>query len=71
MICHSWLFNHGFKLQDSVCSGCHDLMLSVNITDIAIITVKNGDHCCTIYNISKYEAIDFLKNSVLENRGRI
>ena len=37
-------FNHGVKFQDSVCNGCHDLtMLSVNISDIAIITAKNVD----------------------------
>ena len=31
------LFNHEFKFQDFVCSGCHDLtMLSVNIGDIFI-----------------------------------
>ena len=41
MICHYFFFNHGFKLQDSVCHGCHDLtMLSVNTNDIAIITVQ-------------------------------
>ena len=40
MIFHYWFFNHGLKLRDSVCIGCHDLtMLSVNISDIAIITV--------------------------------
>ena len=34
-------FNHGFKLQDSVCNGCHDLtMLSVNISDIALSLLK-------------------------------
>ena len=61
-------FNHGFKFQDTICNGCHDLtMLSVNISDIAIITVKNVDYCCIIHNISKYEAINLLKNSVLEN----
>ena len=33
MICHYWFFNHGFKFQDSVYNGCHDLtMLSVNIS---------------------------------------
>ena len=42
-------------------------MLSVNISDIAIITVKNVDYCFIIYNISKSEAITLLKNSVLEN----
>ena len=36
-----WFFNHGFKSQDSVCNCCHDLtMLSFNIRDIAIITLK-------------------------------
>ena len=41
MICHYWFFNDGFEFQDSKWNGCHDLtMLSVNISDIAIITVK-------------------------------
>ena len=35
-------FNHRFKFQESVCSGCHDLaMLSVNISDV---TVNNVDY---------------------------
>ena len=72
MICHYFFFNHGFKFQDYACNGYHDLtMLSVNINDIAIITVKNVDYCCIIHNISKSEAINLLKNSVLENRGYI
>ena len=51
------VFNHGFKFQDYVCNGCHDLkMLSVNISDIVITTIKNVDYCCIIYNISKSEA---------------
>ena len=25
MICHYFFFNHGFKFQDYVCNGCHDL----------------------------------------------
>ena len=44
-------------------------MLSFNISDIAIITVKNIDYCCIIHNISKSEAINLLENSVLEDRG--
>ena len=44
VICHYFFSNHGFKFQDSVCNGCHDLtMLRMNISDIAIITVKNVD----------------------------
>ena len=47
MICHYWFFNHGFEFQNSVCNGCHDLtMLSVSISDIAIITIKNVDYRC-------------------------
>ena len=53
MICHYFFFNYGFKFQDSVCNGCHDLpMLSINISDVAVITVKN---------VSKSDAINLLK----------
>ena len=59
--------NQGFKLQDF---GCHDLtMLSVNINDIAIITIKNVDYGRIVHNISKYEAINLLENCVLEDHG--
>ena len=70
MICHYSHFNHGFKFQDSVCNGCHDLtILYLNISDIAVITVKNVDYCCIIHNISRSETTNVLKNSVLEDRG--
>ena len=56
-----------FKFQDSV---CNDLtMLFVNISYIAIITVKGADYRCIIHGISKSEAIHLLENSVLEDRG--
>ena len=52
--------------SDYVWNACHDLtMLIVNISDIEIITVKNVDYCCIIHNVSKYEAIHLLENSVL------
>ena len=72
MIRHYWFFNHGFKFQDSVFNGCYDLTkLSVNISDNTIITVKKNDYCCIIHNISKSEAINLLKNFMLEDRGYI
>ena len=65
-------FNHGFKFQDSVCSGCNDFsMMCLNISNIAIITVKNVDCRCIMYDISKSEAINLLQNSVLEDHGYI
>ena len=55
-------FNQGFKFQEYVCNGCHDLkMLRVNINDIAFIIVKNLDYRCNIHNIDKSEAINFIK----------
>ena len=70
MIFH--FLNNGFEFQDFVCNGCHDLtMLSVNISDIAITTVKNVDYCCTLYLVSKIEAMNLLDNSVLEDRHYI
>ena len=38
-----------FKFQDYACNGCHDSkMLSVSLSDNAIITVKNINYCCII-----------------------
>ena len=72
MICHYLFFNHRFEFQYSLCNGPHDLtILSVNISDIGIITVANLDYCCIIHNISKSEAINLLENSVLEDCGYI
>ena len=70
MIYHYWYLNHGFNFQDYVCNGCHNLtMMCLNISNIAIITVKNVDCRRIIYNISKSKAINLLENSVLEDRG--
>ena len=72
MNCHYWFFNHGFKFQDSVCNGCHDLsILSVNISNIAISTIENVDYRCIIHNIGRSKAINLLENFILENCGDI
>ena len=41
-------------------------MLSVNINNISIITIKGDDYHCIIHDISKSEAINLSKNSVLK-----
>ena len=46
-------------------------MLSVNISDIAIITVKNIDYRCIIHSISKTELINLVESFVLEDREYI
>ena len=72
MACDYWFFNHGFNFQDSVCNDCHDLTIfCLNISNIAIITVKGVNYCCIIHGISKCKAIHLLKNPVLDGRGYI
>ena len=64
------MIDHGYQFQDSVCNCCHDLtMLSVNISDIAIITFKDVDYRCIIHYISTYEIINLLKILVLKIGG--
>ena len=72
MIFHYLFFNNGVEFQDSAGNGCHDLiMLSVNISDIVVIPSKNVDYRCIMHKISKFEAINILENSVLEDREYI
>ena len=71
-VCQNWIFYHGFKFQDPVCNGCLDLTIfCLNISDIAIITVKGVDYYCIIHEISKSKASHLLENSMLEDRGYI
>ena len=65
---HYWFFNHGFKFQGNVWSGCYDLsILCVYISDIAVITAKNVDYRCIIHDVNKSEATLLLENSVLDD----
>ena len=60
--------NYGFKFQDYVCNGCHDLnMLCLNISDSAIIAVKGVDCCYDTPDITISEPIRLLENSVLDD----
>ena len=63
----SWI-----EFQDFVCYGCPALtMLSVNVSIIAVITVKNVNYRCIVHFISKSEAINLSKSYVLEDPGYI
>ena len=58
LICHCCFLNLGLKFEDSACNGCHDLtLLSVNISNIAIITFKNVDYPCIVV---EYRCVTFL-----------
>lgn len=46
-------------------------MMSPNISDNTIITVKAVDYCCIIYGISKSDAIHLIESSALNDDGFI
>ena len=60
--CHYWYFlRYSFKFQPNVCNRCHDLlMMSVNLSDKAILNIKDSDYRCIISLISKNETINLL-----------
>ena len=53
-ICHCWYFlDKGVKFQPYL-HGCHDvLMMSTNLSDIAILDINDIDYHCIINVISK------------------
>ena len=63
-IFYYWHFlNEWFKFQPYVCNRCHDLlMMSINLSNIAILKIKNADYRCIITGISESEAIRFFEN---------
>ena len=62
----SIFLNKWFKFQLDVCKGCHDLlMMSVNISDIAILNIKGADYHCIISGICKNEAVNLLEKTDL------
>ena len=71
-ICHYWYFlDKGFAFHSDPHNGCHDLlMMSMNLSDIAILNIKGANHCFNISGISKCEAIDLMQNIDLIKNSR-
>ena len=66
-----WYFlNNSFKFQPNVCNRCHNLlMISMNLSDIAILNIKGSDYRCIISLISKNEAIKLRQNVNLSEKS--
>ena len=73
-ICHYLYFLHiGFKFQSHVCNGCHELlMMSMNLSNIAILNIESAEYRCIITGISykKSEAIKLLQNIDLTEKNK-
>ena len=44
-------------------------MVSMNLSDIAILIIKGSDYCCVISGISKSEAINLMQNTDLTKKA--
>ena len=63
--------NKDFNFQSRVCNGCHDLlMISMNLSCIAILNIKVSDYHCIIRKINKSEAINVVQNTNLTEKSR-
>ena len=71
MLCHYCYFKGvGYKFQPSVCNGCHAVsMVAYELKSTAILNAKDVDYRCILCGISKNDAIDWLNNSVLKDKG--
>ena len=71
-VCHFWDFkDKKFKFELHVCKGYHDvLMVSINLSDIAILSIKGVDYSWIIERISKSYAVNLIKNIDLAGRKK-
>ena len=68
---YQYFLSCSFKFQPEVWNRCHDLlMVSMNISNITIFTIKDSDYCSIISSISKNETINLMKNADLTEKSR-
>ena len=59
VLCHYWFFKDvGFKFEEHVCNGCHDLLtMAYSLKNIAILSAKGATFSCLLMGTSRTEAI--------------
>ena len=69
-LCHYWFFRDiGFKFEEHVCNGCHDLLtMAHSLKNIAIECAKGTTFTCLLMGINKNVALKRLNNSVTYDR---
>ena len=69
-LCHYWLFKDvGFKFEEYVCKGCHDLLMTPHSLKNMILSAKGATFRCLLMGISKNKGFKKLNNSVTYDRG--
>ena len=66
-----WFFKDaGFKFEEHVCNGCHNLLtMAYSLKNIAILSEKGATFRCLLMGIVKNETLEKLTNSVTYDRG--
>ena len=61
-ICHyQYFLDKGFMSQTDISNECHDLtIMTMNLSDIAVLNINGADYCCIISRISKSETLSLL-----------
>ena len=60
----------GFKVEEFVCNGCHDLLtMAYGLESIAILSADGATFKCILWGISRNEDFRRLNNSLLEDKG--
>ena len=64
-VCHyQYFLNYSFKFQPNVCNRCHALlMMSLNLSGIAILNINCPDYYCILSLITKNEAINLFTHA--------
>ena len=66
-----FFLNYSFKFQPNVCNRCyHLLVMSTNLSNIAILNIGSSDYPCIINLISKNEAINLMQNADFTRKKR-
>ena len=58
----------GFRLEPHVCNKFHDVLMNAYALK-DILNVKEVNFGCILWGISRYEAVNGLNNSVLDDEG--
>ena len=59
----------GFKFEEHVCNGCHNLLtMAYSLKNIAILSAKEATFRCLLMGISKNETLKKLNNSATYDR---
>ena len=54
-LCHYWYFKDvGFKFEEHVCNGCHDLLtMAYSLENVAILSAKGASFRCILSGIRR------------------